>query len=173
MRGGPAARYDDFDRLVCRYDKLIRWLCWMYTGGNEAQTADLVQDVLLCLWNRRGTLRPGATQWQERAWVRLQCLSVLQHHSRKRGVETVPLPPEGIEALPMADSGDDTAQERERLYALADGLTAHERRLLDLLLENYSVAEIAKIMGIRPKSVSQLKMRMLEKMKRNSERKSI
>ena len=166
-------RYDEFDRLVCRYAKMIRWFCWMYSGGDETQTADMVQEVLLALWCRRYSLRMEAPEVQKRAWVRLQCLSVLQHQRRRRRVETVSL--EAAELVGRTDGtlqdceNDDTEEQRERLYELAKGLTRHERMLLDLMLENYSVAEIAVIMGIKARSVSQLKQRMLAKMKANSE----
>ncbi len=163
----PAGRYDEFDRIVHQYSKLIRWLCWMHSGGSESTTADLMQEVLVALWNNIGTLREGATSFQEKAWVRLRCLSELQHQRRRRTVETVSLY-EGLEAMVSDDVDSELEQQRERIYSLAEGLTEHEREVLDLLLENYSVAEIAAKLGIKPRSVSQLKLRMVEKMKQNA-----
>lgn len=163
----PAGKYDDFDRLMLRHGKLVRWMCWIYSGGDEVRTADMVQEVLLGLWRCCDTLRPGASEIQERAWVRWHCRSVLQHLRRRREVVTVALPQWELEDLDVGQEREETAAQREMLYSLAEGLTEHEHKVLELLMENYSVAEIAAKLGIKPRSVSQLKLRIIEKMKAN------
>lgn len=165
-----AERYDDFDQLMLRHGKMVRWMCWIYSGGDESRTADLVQEVLIGLWQCRETLRPGASEMQERAWVRWRGRSVLQHLGRRQRVETVAMPQQVLEAMDMEQEQSEAERQRELLYSLAGDLTEHERMVLDLLLENYSVAEIAERLGIKPQSVSQLKLRMLEKMRNQSKK---
>lgn len=168
----PAERYDDFDRLMLRHGKFVRWLCWIYSGGDETRMADLVQEVLLGLWQCRATLRPGANEMQERAWIRWHCRSVLQHLRRRKQVDILTIEQSELEAMDVPEDVSETEKQRELLYSLAEGLTEHERTVLEMLMDNYSIEEIAKQLKIKAHSVSQLKLRILEKMREKAERKS-
>lgn len=158
-------RYDDFDRLVLKHKALIRRLCWWHASGDTAQCADLMQDVLLALWHYRGTLREGASEAEEYIWVRLHCRSVLQHHRRGKHLSTISLD----EGMVVAE---ETNNHRETIEALAVGLNDYERKALDMVLDGYSVSDMAKILGIKTASVSQLRYRIVEKMREQSKRDS-
>ena len=158
-------RYDDFDRLINHHGKLVRWLCWIYSGGNESLTADLMQEVLLDLWQNRGSLRSGVGEAQERAWVRFRCRSTLQHIRRKKKIDTVPMSQRVLEMMDIGEGMGEVEAQRDLLRSLAVGLTDHERTVLEMLMDNYSVGEIAERLNIKAKSVSQLKLRIIEKMK--------
>ena len=47
----------------------------------------------------------------------------------------------------------------------ATTLTEYEHRVLDLILDGYTTAEIAATMGIKAASISQTRYRIIEKMK--------
>ena len=57
-------RYDDFDCLMLRHQRLIRAMCWWHASGDATVCADLIQEVLLTLWRRRNRLRPDANEFQ-------------------------------------------------------------------------------------------------------------
>lgn len=156
-------RYDDFDRMVIRHKGYIRKLCWWYAGGDELVCTELVQAVLEQLWMYREKLREGASEWQERAWVKYHCRSVFSHRRRKKRHEMVSL--EGCEVA------EPTNNLRETLLDMADDLTKHEMEVLRLILDGYRPAEIAERMGVKAHSISQLRTRMIEKMRSTYERK--
>lgn len=150
--------YDDFDRTVLRHRDYIRRLCWWHAGGDEQRCAELVQMVLVQLWEYRDKLRPDAGERQVHAWVRYHCRSVFSHQQRRHR------PPEvSIDKVQVAAPVD---ERRETLLDLAVDLTPHEMEVLQMILDGYSAAEIAQTLGIKPHSVSQLRLRIIEKMKK-------
>lgn len=159
MMADERTRYDDFDRLMMRHQRLIKAMCWWHASGDASVCADLIQDVLLALWQRRDSLRAGANEWQEKAWVRLQCRSVFSHHDRRRR-----LPMQPLDHDPPA--GPDSQSARQEIEALAIGLTDAEHLVLQRILDGYSIAEIASELGIKPASVSQTRYRIIQKMRK-------
>lgn len=111
------------------------------------------------MWRKRESLREGATESEERIWIRWQCRSVAEHRGRRKTPVMVPLDEQEFH--------DDTsdAERRELLLSLAEGLNDSERKLLDLLLEGYSTAEAAEKMGMKAHTADQLRYRMIQKMK--------
>lgn len=154
-------RYDDFDRLMLRHKTLIRRLCWWHASGDTALCADLVQDVLLALWRYRATLCEGASAAEEYVWVRLHTRSVLQHYRRRSKPVLVPIE-ESMAVEEAREPYSDTIAE------LAVGLSDYEHKALGLMLDGYSVSEMAKMLGIKPASVSQLRYRIVQKMREQS-----
>ena len=134
-------RYNDFDGLMLRHKALIRRLCWWHSGGESALCSDLMQEVAIDLWHYRHTLRPDATEQQERLWVKYHCRSVFSHRRRRKKIDTVPL------------------------EDLATGLSPHEHQLLEMLLNGYGIGEIAEAMQIKASSASQLRLRVIGKMR--------
>ena len=158
-------RYDDFDRLVMRHQRWIRFLCRWHARGNAVLTSDLVQDVLERMWRKYDMLHEGASESEERTWIRWQCRSVAEHQSRRQTPVLVSLDEQ-------EEIFDDTTnvERRELLLSLAEGLNSNERQLLDFLLEGYSTAEAAEKMGMKVHSADQLRYRMIQKMRKNVEK---
>lgn len=152
-------RYDDFDRLVQRHGAYIRRLCWWHASGRSEECADLVQECLAALWHHRHTLRPGATEGQERLWVKYRCRSVFSHQDRVAKPELTTLD----EARAVADEPDDS---RRLIEEMAQGLNDREQRVLSLILDGYAPAEIGQLLDLSPKHVSQIRFRIIEKMKK-------
>lgn len=159
-----SGQYDDFDRLVQRHKSYIRKICWWYAGGDEETCTDLVQCVLEQLWQYRDKLRKGSSELQERLWVKYHCRSVFSHRRRKKRPMAASI--DGVEVAAPVESA------RETLLDMADDLNERERRLLQLLLEGYQQAEIAEMMGLKVKNVSQIRFRMVEKMRDTYNRKN-
>ncbi|MBR1766395.1 MAG: sigma-70 family RNA polymerase sigma factor [Bacteroidales bacterium] len=164
---GQTTRYSDFDLLVQRHQGYIRRLCWWHTEGGSEECADLMQECLAALWHYRHTLRPDATAPQERLWVKYHCRSVFSHRKRRHRIPTLHLDQQTLSPTGNPDLPDDP---RELIDELASSLSPSEHRLLGLILEGYSIAEISSILGIRPASVSQSRYRIIEKMKQQSKK---
>lgn len=164
----PNKRLDPFEQLLTRNENIVRRWCWRFASGDMARCKDLMQDVYVALWTRRDSLRTGATALQEKAWVRWVCRSVLSHHARKAAPPWVPLadPPEEPEP-------DSSVQQRELIEELAEAVTPRERELLELLLQGYSIAEAAKRMGMKSESASQMRFRMVQKMKEYNDNRTV
>ena len=152
-------RYDEFDRLMQKHGAYIRRLCWWRSSGRSEDCADLIQECLLHLWHYRHTLRPGSTESQERLWVKYHCRSVFSHQKDTRAYELTTLD----EARTVAVENEDR---RRMLEEMAYVLNEQERRVMTLLLDGYTRPEIAEMLGTTAKHVSQLRYRILEKMKK-------
>ena len=136
-------RYDEFDRLMQKHGAYIRRLCWWRSSGRSEDCADLIQECLLHLWHYRHTLRPDSTESQERLWVKYHCRSVFSHQKDTRNEDR-----------------------RRMLEEMAYVLNEQERRVMTLLLDGYTRPEIAEMLGTTAKHVSQIRYRIIEKMKK-------
>lgn len=154
--------YELFDRLVKENRAMIERMCARRAGGDAERAAELRQDCLIAVWHRLPSLRPGALRLQEAAWVAWQCRSVFSRMRFDRGL-WVPIDDKIAESL--AVSPEDNP--REVIDLLASGLTDHERRMLDLMLEGRDASEVAKAMGIKQRSAVILRHRVIKKMKDN------
>ncbi len=155
-------RYSDFDRLMQRHKGLIRRLCWWQASGHREECEDLMQDCLADLWHYRHTLRPDANEKQERLWVKYHCRSVFSHRNARPTIETTTLD----EARTVAEENIDT---RSLIAELATTLSDSEHRVLDLILNGFSTAEIAELLGVKAATISQTRYRIIEKMKKQTD----
>ncbi len=151
-------RYGEFDALLARHQRLIRSLCWWHAGGDTAKVRDMIQDVMMQLWHYRHSLRPDASDAEERQWVRLHCRSVFQHQRRKPTIETVPL-----EETHEVAANDHSS--REVIERLATDLDDREQRLLEMMLDGYTNSEMAQTLHTSESEVSLMRKRIIEKMK--------
>lgn len=157
---------NDIEHIIENNRRLIERLCISASAGNTELCADLVCECYLWMWHRRGTLRPDAGSLQVKAWVIWQCKSVFSHRMRSARPRHVSLDTLPEKAL-ASDSGNDHA---ELLEELAVDLRPRERRMLELLLEGYSTAEIAAMMGISTMAAKTLRHRMIESMRLRHEK---
>ncbi len=150
-------RYTD---LVSRYGRAIRSLCRVRARGDNDRCDDLVQDVMLSLWEHFGKLRSDALPQEERAWVMWHTRTVLDHLHRKPVVPTEPLSHE------MADTiANDELSESEILQGLMADLDENDRQFIQMYLDGYSGEEIAEQMGVSRDAVYKRKQRLLARMR--------
>lgn len=152
--------HQSYTSLLCRHRQLVWALCWKKSHGDRECCRDLVQDVSLSLWEHYGKLRPGASPFEERAWVAWHTRTVLDHLGRRPQPETVPLRDEWAARLeePSSDSP---------LDELLDSLGDDDRRLVQLRLEGYNATEIANTMNIQRDTVYQRLHRIIERLRKD------
>jgi RNA polymerase sigma factor (sigma-70 family) len=117
-----------------------------------------MQDCLAALWHFRHSLRPDASPAQERLWVKYHCRSVFSHRKRRWEPQFTPL---DEDRLPAEEPPDNRAVIEE----LACNLSDRERHILDLILDGYSRSEIAALLDLKAGTVTQIRFRIIEKMK--------
>lgn len=136
-------------------------MCWVRSRGNYERCRDLLQEVSIALWLHMDKLEECVKPSQERAWVRWQTRSTLDHLHRGLQLPTLPLTPEVANTLRVEqDSVSD--EEKEELFSL---LGSDERRIMQLQMEGYRADEIAEVLGLKRDAVYQRMHRAVVKMR--------
>ena len=125
----------------------------------------MMQECLIALWRNIHSLRPEASERQERAWVVWQCRGAVSHFRRKTW-RWLPLDEAPLEALV---AHDDTVY-NELVEELDSRLDAHEKQLFPLLLENYTINEIAEDLCISYENAKTRRRRLLAKLRQYYEK---
>lgn len=148
--------------LVKRHLKVIRLLCWHYSGGDLFLCSEFTQEIFADLWKNISALDPSRGAWSQRHWVLARCRSVFSHWRRSQKLQLVPLKA-GFD-VPMEETDNEL---HEVVMELSEGLSPREREVLDCLLEDLSIGEIARRLGIKPQSVSHIRQCIIKKMRTN------
>ena len=149
----------EFAQIVKEHKGTIYTVCYMFSK-DEAEVADLYQDILVNLWNGYPKFRgeSSAGTWIYRVSLNT-CISA--ERKKKRKAETLPLT---MDINLFADTDEDTRQVkmlRDRISRLGP----FDRAIVLLWLENLSYDEIGAIVGISAKNVSVRLVRIREQLK--------
>lgn len=139
-----------FDELFLRYARKLQGFFWRRTGGNEAEAADLTQEVFLRVWEKAKRYNPSTNV---HTWVFSIAYNILTDHYRHIGYQeqyTAYVQSSETEAI---DENVSILLDKEQFdKALSEVLTAlseAEQLLFDLrFTQELSVAEIAVIIQI-------------------------
>lgn len=139
-----------FDELFLRYARKLQGFFWRRTGGNEAEAADLTQEVFLRVWEKAKRYNPSTNV---HTWVFSIAYNLLTDHYRHIGYQeqyTAYVQSSETEAI---DENVSILLDKEQFdKALSEVLTAlseAEQLLFDLrFTQELSVAEIAVIIQI-------------------------
>ena len=152
-----------YEALVRTHLDTIRNLCWKASGGDEFVFAEMVQTCFIHLWKSFPLFDPSYGPHQQRLWVKGRCRGAISRFLRQGRKRFLPLDDDIPEAV-------DENNLRETLEELSEGLTLREREVLGLLLEGRKVSEIATLLGVKARSVSQTRQRIIQRMKNNCKR---
>lgn len=147
-------------------EPLLRYVCAIVADPTVAH--DLVQDVFLDLWLRRATLDPG--QSLRPYLYRMARNRALRHlrderrRARKRAEQLPKTPP----VEPLSPDDHVASHQLEALLAhWLDELPERQREVLVLSRwHGLSHREIARVMGISPRTVNNHMLRALETLRR-------
>ena len=151
-----------YNRLLHRHLRRINTICTFEARSYE-DGRDLVQEVMVALWEGLENLQSDASLWQEAAWVRQVVTSTTidrfrQRHRQRREGCTVPI--EQVSEL-CQEEDDRTELVKERLAYLPP----RERRLMEESLEGYDADELAQAHGVSANIIHQRMYRIRKKMK--------
>lgn len=139
-----------FDELFRRYARKLQGFFWRRTGGNEAEAADLTQEVFLRVWEKAKRYNPSTNV---HTWVFSIAYNLLTDHYRRIGYQ------EQYSAYVQSSETEakdenvsillDKEQFDEALSEVLTALSEAEQLLFDLrFTQELSVAEIAMIIQI-------------------------
>ena len=140
---------EDFRKIVeDNYGRIYR-ICFRYFGNSEEAT-DAGQDILLKVWLNIDKFRgeSALSTWISRIAVNV-CLTSI----RNRRKETVDIKPEYFRCLRdnIPDEGDNDPEEEEKLkffHNFMQKLSAADRTLVSLYLEDMESSDIALVTGL-------------------------
>lgn len=139
-----------FDELFLRYARKLQGFFWRRTGGNEAEAADLTQEVFLRVWEKAKRYNPSTNV---HTWVFSIAYNLLTDHYRHIGYQEQYTAYVQSSETEAKDENVSILLDKEQFdKALSEVLTAlseTEQLLFDLrFTQELSVAEIAVIIQI-------------------------
>lgn len=156
-------RQAKYIQIICRHERLIERLCIRHSHGDAFLCAEFKQSCHIAIWTHLPSLRPDTDGKNETLWVIWQCRSVFSHEasSKKRIV---------FETLnETMDSPESNEQESmlETLDEMAQLLPSNMQSPFLLMAAGLSVPEIAQQLGIKNKSVLQLRYRIISLLRKH------
>jgi RNA polymerase sigma factor (sigma-70 family) len=135
----------EFTRLLNTHPGILYKVCRLY-APTEADRQDLYQEIVLQLWRAFPQFRgeAKASTWLYRVALNT-AIANFRRAQRRPAASTVP--DEWLQQLP--DLRDSAADERHaQLYAAIAQLSAVEKALITLYLDDHSHAEIGAMLGL-------------------------
>lgn len=154
---------DEFVQLIQENEKIIYKVCSVYVTDEDTM-ADLYQDVVCNLWRSFEGFRKecAPSTWIYRVALNTCITRLRKYMKRPPHVSLSALSAHLIEASDL----DDTIRE---MYRLIRRLSALEKAIVLLYLDEHSYQEIADITGLTPTNVGVRLVRIKEKLKKMSE----
>lgn len=160
-----SAEWKHFYDLLERHKALIERLCIRRASGNFRRSADLIQECYIFLWRHEKQFSADMSLSHEKARVYWLCRSAF---SNVRFLEKAGLwEPLGDNVADFALGEGDESLLRDRIESLATVLTPYEKRAVDMIVDGYTEKEMASILGIKLSSVTQLRYRIICKLRKH------
>lgn len=147
--------------VVQRNHAKVRFFCIRKTYGHHEQVPDLMQDILVRLWEERDTIPLDGDTEKQDAWLMSIVRKQWDRHRRKRRFLFIPLGPEEPD-LGEPNDCDNEARLREWFASL----TPYERNIIEWGLEGYTQKEIAERLGLKPATLRKQHERIIKKLKK-------
>lgn len=158
-------KYEHFYGLIERHKAFVERLCMRRASGDSRYCAELRQECYIIIWEHEQQIGADIPPMQETMWVYWLCRRAFKRlHTLQRTHLYVPLDEDMADTV--ADT-DDRTLVRDRIEALAIVLNAHERRVLELMADGYTSDEMARELGIKPRSAVQLRYRIIAKLRKH------
>ena len=137
MSTGDYDKHCRYNALLHDFEQHIVSYCSRHAVG-RGETRELVQDVMVALWQRLDYLDPASTPRQTNRWLhRLMRQTVFDRYFRRRPLPTVPVEE-------VAELSESEAYDRELLDDLVARLDPDEQQLIAERFEGYTPAEMAE-----------------------------
>jgi RNA polymerase sigma-70 factor, ECF subfamily len=167
LRAGTDAR--DWERFVRLYAPLLfRWA--RRAGAQDADAADLVQDVLTVLFHKLPAFDYDGTR-SFRAWLRTVLLNRWRDVCRRRAAGPDRADDRALGAAPARDDDAEEREDRQRLVARALELICGDfqphvwRAFWEAFTSGRDAAAVAADLGVRVEVVYSAKCRVLRRLR--------
>ena len=153
----------EFIQIISNNARLLHTVCKLYCTDEEDRK-DLRQEIVLQLWRAFPTFRREAqlSTWMYR--IALNTAITLVRRQVRRPVRA-PITDDLLDVLPVPVS-EETDERMEQFYGAVEQLSAVEKALVFLYLDDNSYEEIAEVMGISPSNVGVKLSRIRGKLKK-------
>lgn len=145
MTSHPERGPGNFDDVIERFGDALSRMAWGYTD-NAADHADLLQEILVALWQSLPRFRGDASLWT--FVFRVAHNRALSFVGRQRRQRWLPLTETVLDPKPGPDATVERVTERERLLSAVRQLPPPLRQAIMLSLEGASPGDIAAVQGI-------------------------
>jgi RNA polymerase sigma-70 factor (ECF subfamily) len=145
----------DFDRVVAAHGGALARYAWGYVD-TPADHADLVQEILVALWQALPRFRGESSVWTFVFRVaHNRALSYLGRERRWRAFSTSPpATPEPSDPRPGPEEDAELSVRRRRLVSALRRLPESQRQAVILHLEGATPKEIAAVQGVTENNAS-------------------
>ena len=148
------------EQLVGRHRKMIEILCQRASYGWDDTYRDLVQECYVALLEHLHKRSSDISELYEGAWVYWRCRGAITRFRRAREQHLQPM---SDDALP--DTETSTHEVTQMTFdELTAGLSPSERRVFALMADGVSDEEIARQMGVKIHTVSQMRHNIKKKL---------
>lgn len=154
-------KYVSFCALWNRNRTMVWRICLRHSPLGALKCEDLVQEVVIALWNDYCNLQQDKGIGWEKSWVWWHTRTVLSHLRRRQRDELIP---EGFDAV-----DEYAVRQRESKETVEDMmavLTEQERRVVRMQMEGYDYESIAQSEGVTAASAKQIRYRAKTKMEK-------
>ena len=143
-------RTERFETLIGRHAGLLSRICYMYAQSAD-EYQEMRQDALINIWRGLDSFRGDAN---ESTWIYRICFNTCVSSLRlktRRSKKFIPLSTL-FESIP--DSSTETDARVEKLHALISCLSADDRAMIIMWLDEMSYDSIADVMGLGRNTVA-------------------
>lgn len=148
---------ETFNELMLRYRGLLFAVCRRY-GRRGLDEDDLLQEVLMALWQRREQLLSISVAPKQAAWMWRVARSTCIDLQRKRNNSPTPLPDD-------YDAPEEDTTLHNTLHELIAQLPEPDRTIVTMHLEGYEYKEIGQRVGMTKNNIGIRLMRIKEKLR--------
>lgn len=142
-----------FDTILSEYIGKLANLCMMFYRQAPEEREDMLQDVLICLWENLDSYREESSLW---TWVYRVAINVGNQQMRCKSHH--PIVEKLTPNMTATQLKSEYAEKLEMLYQLATYLSKRDQQILSLALTLKNYAEVAKVLNL---SEGYIKNRMM------------
>lgn len=140
-----------FRMIINQFAPVINKICFSYSNSKE-DMADLKQDILINIWKGISNFRDESSL---STWVYRIAFNTAVSTVRKRYSRPTTLPIEIVTAdYPDSNSDSDYIERVEIMHKLISSLSAVDRAIITMRLDDRSYDEIAEVVGINKNNVA-------------------
>ena len=132
-----------FNTIISEYQGRLANLCMMFYKEEQEDRKDMLQDVLVCIWENLDSYRGECALW---TWVYRVAINVGNQKMRCKSHH--PIAEELTPNMTAIQLNSDYTEKLETLYQLAQYLSKRDQEILSMSLTLKNYAEVATVLNL-------------------------
>ena len=133
-----------FTELLYQNQGIVHKICNLYFS-NRLEKEDYQQELIIQLWKAFPSFK---NQSKFSTWMYRVCLNAAIDILRKEKTQPQFVKFDNTEANKIVDNSDESSSNHEKLFQVINKLSAIDKAMITLYLDEFSYKEIAEIVGI-------------------------